>query len=50
MQILGCGPGRRVGRALRHLTNAVVDEPAQNDPKTLRSLLRSWSANNPDRR
>lgn len=44
MQILGCGPGREVGRALRALTEAVVEDPACNTPEGLRERLLAWKA------
>lgn len=44
MQILGCGPGREVGRALRALTEAVVEDPGCNTPEGLRQRLRAWKA------
>jgi tRNA nucleotidyltransferase (CCA-adding enzyme) len=36
---LGCGPGPRVGRALRYLTEQVLEDPSRNHPDTLRNLL-----------
>ena len=42
MQILDCGPGRKVGLALRHLTEAVIEEPSRNTPSELRRLLAAW--------
>ena len=42
MQILGCGPGPSVGRALRYLTDAVIDDPSRNTPTALRALLDAW--------
>jgi tRNA nucleotidyltransferase (CCA-adding enzyme) len=44
MRILGCGPSPAVGRALRHLTDAVVEDPSRNTPEGLRALLEAWSA------
>jgi tRNA nucleotidyltransferase (CCA-adding enzyme) len=44
MRVLGCGPGRRVGRALRHLTDQVIEDPARNTPERLRELLERWAA------
>jgi tRNA nucleotidyltransferase (CCA-adding enzyme) len=41
MQILGCRPGPAVGRALRFLTERVLEDPALNTPERLRELLRS---------
>jgi hypothetical protein len=42
MEILGCGPGPEVGRALRHLTECVLDDPARNTPEALEALLVAW--------
>lgn len=42
MQILGCGPGPHVGRALRHLAEGVAADPGSNDPETLRGRLLAW--------
>jgi tRNA nucleotidyltransferase (CCA-adding enzyme) len=44
MEVLGCGPGRIVGQALRHLTDRVVEDPARNTPEQLRALLERWAA------
>jgi tRNA nucleotidyltransferase (CCA-adding enzyme) len=44
MEVLGCGPGRVVGQALRHLTDRVVEDPARNTPEQLRALLERWAA------
>ena len=44
MRALGCGPGPRVGRALRYLTDAVVEDPSRNNPEALLRLLEVWSA------
>ena len=46
---LGTGPGPRVGEALRHLLDRVLEEPALNDPERLRAALREWSAGAPER-
>lgn len=43
MRVLGLPPGPEVGRALAHLTDLVVDEPARNEPETLRALLLAWA-------
>jgi hypothetical protein len=43
MEILGTGPGRAVGRALRALTDAVLEDPTRNTPEALRELLAVWS-------
>lgn len=43
MSHLGCGPGARVGRALRHLAEAVERDPSLNRPEALRALLDAWS-------
>ena len=48
MQALGCGPGRIVGQALRHLTDQVVEDPARNTPEQLRALLELWAAERSD--
>jgi tRNA nucleotidyltransferase (CCA-adding enzyme) len=42
MEILGTGPGRSVGRALRALTDAVLEDPTRNTPEALRDLLVVW--------
>jgi hypothetical protein len=42
MEILACGPGPEVGRALRHLAKAVAAEPACNNAVTLRERLLAW--------
>lgn len=42
MQILGCGPGRTIGLALRYLTEAVIDQPNRNTKTELRRLLEAW--------
>ncbi len=44
MRALGCGPSPRVGRALRYLTDAVVEDPTRNTPEALRTLLETWAA------
>jgi hypothetical protein len=43
MELLGCGPGPMVGRALRYLTDRVVEDPSRNTPEALRALLAAWS-------
>jgi tRNA nucleotidyltransferase/poly(A) polymerase len=43
MELLGCGPGPRVGRALAHLTECVLDEPERNTPEALCAMLRAWA-------
>jgi hypothetical protein len=47
MKMLGCGPGPRVGRALRYLTDAVVEDPSRNTPEALRRLLEAWASGAP---
>jgi tRNA nucleotidyltransferase (CCA-adding enzyme) len=42
MAALGCGPGPRVGAALKHLVACVVEDPAANTPQRLRALLAAW--------
>lgn len=49
MDVLGCGPGRRVGQALRYLTDRVIEDPDVNTPGNLRALLKAWEAARPDR-
>lgn len=44
MKILGSGPGPAVGRALRHLTDCVIEDPSRNTPEALRALLTDWVA------
>jgi tRNA nucleotidyltransferase (CCA-adding enzyme) len=39
MEVLGCAPGPQVGRALRFLTDRVLEDPGRNTPDTLRALL-----------
>ncbi len=48
MEILGCAPGREVGRALRALTEAVVEDPDCNTPEGLRERLLAWKGAQPD--
>jgi tRNA nucleotidyltransferase (CCA-adding enzyme) len=48
MDCLGVGPGPRVGAALRHLLERVLEDPAENTPERLREHLRAWSATEPD--
>jgi tRNA nucleotidyltransferase (CCA-adding enzyme) len=50
MRILGCGPGPAVGRALRYLTNEVVEDPARNTPEALRALLEAYPGVDEDAR
>jgi len=45
MRILGCKPGPVVGRALRHLTDRVVEDPSCNTPEALQALLEAWAEN-----
>jgi tRNA nucleotidyltransferase/poly(A) polymerase len=42
MEHLGCGPGPRVGHALRHLALRVAADPTCNQPDALRALLDAW--------
>jgi len=39
MEVLGCAPGPQVGRALRFLTDRVLEDPGRNTPDRLRALL-----------
>ena len=50
MQILGCGPGRRVGAALRFLGDRAAANPACNTPELLGVELRDWAHRNPEDR
>lgn len=47
MRWLGAGPGPEVGRALRYLTEQVLEDPSRNEPEALRSLLLRWAAGRP---
>jgi tRNA nucleotidyltransferase/poly(A) polymerase len=49
MQLLACGPGRRVGTALAYLTERVASDPALNAPAVLREELLEWALQNPVR-
>ncbi len=42
MEILVCGPGPEVGRALRHLAQAVAADPGCNTADSLRERLLAW--------
>jgi tRNA nucleotidyltransferase (CCA-adding enzyme) len=42
MRSLGRGPGPHIGRALRHLVECVVANPADNTPERLRARLSAW--------
>ena len=48
MLALGCGPGRRVGQALRHLAQRLEDGAVANRPEDLRAELESWAADHPE--
>jgi len=43
VRLLGCRPGPQVGRALRFLTECVIEDPACNTPDRLRARLASWA-------
>lgn len=43
MAALGTGPGPRVGGALRHLLESVLEDPALNTRERLEALLRDWA-------
>lgn len=47
MELLGCGPGPIVGRALSYLTDRVVEDPSLNAPDALEQRLRAWAARQP---
>jgi tRNA nucleotidyltransferase (CCA-adding enzyme) len=44
MALLGVPPGPRVGAALRHLADCVLEDPACNTPEALAERLRAWAA------
>jgi tRNA nucleotidyltransferase (CCA-adding enzyme) len=44
MALLGVPAGPRVGAALRHLAECVLEEPACNTPEALAERLRAWAA------
>ena len=48
MQLLGCGPGRRVGAALRFVAELVNANPSSNEPVALRKALLEWDARTTD--
>jgi hypothetical protein len=43
-EVLGTDPGPKVGAALRHLLDRVLESPEENEPERLRAALREWSA------
>jgi tRNA nucleotidyltransferase (CCA-adding enzyme) len=43
-EALGGPPGPRVGEALRHLLDRVLEDPTQNEAQRLRAALLDWSA------
>lgn len=47
MALLGIPPGPRVGEALRHLAEAVLEDPACNTREALTERLRAWAAAQP---
>ncbi len=42
MDLLGVAPGPRVGEALRHLLEVVLQDPRRNDRAALEEALRAW--------
>lgn len=50
MALLGLPPGPRVGAALRHLADCVLEDPACNTREALAERLRAWAAATPARR
>jgi tRNA nucleotidyltransferase/poly(A) polymerase len=44
MAELGIGPGPRIGAALQHLLERVLEDPAENTPERLRAALQRWAA------
>ncbi|HEX8908826.1 MAG TPA: tRNA cytidylyltransferase [Anaeromyxobacteraceae bacterium] len=47
MEVIGTGPGREVGEALRHLLDRVLDDPRLNTRRALASELGAWWARRP---
>jgi len=47
MAWLDTGPGPHVGRALRHLTEQVLEDPSRNEPATLRRIALAWAETAP---
>jgi hypothetical protein len=47
MKVLGCGPGPRIGAALRYLTESVLTDPASNQAPILRERLLDWAQEHP---
>ena len=43
MALLGCGPGRKVGLALHHLTAWVAEDPLRNQTEKLQVELQEWA-------
>ncbi|MFO0599438.1 MAG: [cytidine(C)-cytidine(C)-adenosine (A)]-adding enzyme [Myxococcaceae bacterium] len=43
MGALGTGPSPAVGHATRYLLDCVLENPADNDPETLKKLLAGWT-------
>lgn len=50
MEVLACGPGPRVGSALRFLSERVAADPSCNTLAALRADLALWTRRNPDPR
>lgn len=49
MELLRCAPGRRVGAALRFVSELVERDPSQNEASRLREALLAWNRENPER-
>jgi tRNA nucleotidyltransferase/poly(A) polymerase len=47
MEHLGCGPGPRVGRALRALSEWAAEDPDRNSVETLVERLHAWAREEP---
>ena len=47
MEILAWEAGPQVGRALRYLTDQVIEDPSHNTPEALRALLETWARRQP---
>lgn len=48
MKLLGCGPGRKVGLALRHLAAWIAEDPLRNRAEKLQVELQEWARKQSD--
>jgi tRNA nucleotidyltransferase/poly(A) polymerase len=46
MQLLSCGPGRRVGSVLRFASEWVAEDPSRNDVESLSAAIVEWDREN----